>query len=275
MKKVFLATIGFAILAVAAFAANVGDFESVPNTPGFFVQGYPAYVTASKIYDADGESQDLANNWKGFSFAVRPSYCGTVNNHRWTLSAVVPYASYDLGVGETQSGISDVQVSAAYWLWDNRNNNYLSVWFWTDVPTGDDEKGLGTGQMNLRPGLAYSWDKYPYQVQTSAFYNLRMKNSDTELKPGDEIWANFSVGYSFQPNFMLGAELESSWGQDEKLNSVTVTDSKENSFKVGPSVQYQLMPNLGFKVKGLYTAFGKNTPQTFDIWARLSYSFGH
>jgi len=271
------------ILAIAAMTlfvcatafAGISDFECMPHTPGFYIMGYPAYSTASKLYDSEGNSQDLAENWTGIGFAVRPAYSGVVNNHRWNVSAVLPYQSLDLGQDETQSGIGDLQFSATYWMWDNHGKGHnLSVWFWADMPTGDDEKGLGTGQMNLRPGLAYCWDKYPYQMQTSAFYNIRMKNSDTEFKPGNELWANWSLGYSFQPNFMVSADIESGWGmQEDKVNDVSGTDTKENWFKVGPSAQYQLMPNLGFEVSGMYNAFGKNSANTFELGARFEWTF--
>ena len=273
-KSILTIAIGFALVSLAV--ADVADFENMPWNPGFYIQGYPAYMTASKAFDADGESQDLANNVTGFSLALRPTYYGLMNNHRWAISACVPYQSVDLGTGDTEAGIGDVQASLSYWLLDNYNKyHYLSVWVWADIPTGDDEKGLGTGQMNIRPGLAYCWDKFPLQMQTSAYYNLRLENSDTNMKPGSEIMFNWSFGYSFQPSLMASAEIESGFGQDSKFNDETVTDSKQTWFKVGPGVQYQISPNLGFKVKGLYNAFGKNTPQSLDFWARFNWSFSH
>jgi hypothetical protein len=273
--KAILVILAMLLLAVGAAFAEVSDFECLPHAPGFYMQGYPAYFSASKTYDADGNSQDLAETWSGFGFALRPAYTGVLNNHRWNVSAVLPYQSWSAGPGTSQSGIGDMQFSAAYWLWDNHGKGHnLSVWFWADVPTGDDAKGLGAGQMNLRPGVAYGWDKYPYQMQTSAFYNVRMENSETTVKPGSELWANWSLGYSFQPNFMVGAELESGWGmQDDKWNDVTAPDTKASWFKVGPSVQYQMMPNLGFKVKGLYNAFGKNSARSLDLAARFEWTF--
>jgi hypothetical protein len=273
-KSILTIVIGLALAGLAM--AEIADFENAPWTPGFYIQGYPAYMTASKSFDNEGKSQDLANNWKGFGFALRPTYYGQVNNHRWTVSAAVPYMSVDYGMGETQSGIGDIQASVAYWPLDNYKKwNYLSAWVWADIPSGDDEKGLGTGQMNIRPGLAYCFDKFPVQMQVSALYNIRMENSDTKEKPGNELWFNWSLGYSFQPSLMASAEIESGFGQDSKLDGATLNDTKESWFKVGPAVQYQLTPNLGFKVKGLYNAFGKNTPQSVDLWARLNWSFSN
>jgi hypothetical protein len=273
--KAILVIFGMLLLVAGAAFAQVSDFECLPHAPGFYVQGYPSYSSASKVYDAQGTSQDLGATLSGYGFALRPAYTGSLNNHRWNVTAVLPYQSWSMGAGTSQSGIGDMQLSAAYWLWDNHGKGHnLSVWFWTDVPTGDDAKGLGTGQMNLRPGLAYCWDKYPYQIQTSAFYNLRLENSTTKTTPGSELWANWSLGYSFQPNFMVSAELESGWGMtDTKVNAVATPDTKANWFKVGPSAQYQLMPNLGFKVKGLYNAFGQNTAKTIDLAARFEWTF--
>jgi hypothetical protein len=275
MKKSILTVV--ISLALAGFAfAEIADFENVPWTPGFYMQGYPIYTTATKTYNYNGDSQDLTNNGKGLSFALRPSYFGMMNNHRWSVSAAVPYMSIDQGTGETQSGIGDVQASITYWPLDNyKKYHYLSAWVWADIPTGDDNKGLGTGQLNIRPGLAYCWDKYPVQMQASALYNIRLENSDTKEKPGNEFWVNWALGYSFQPSLMASAEIESGFGQDSKLNSTTQPDTKQSWFKVGPAVQYQLSPTVGLKVKGMYNAFGKNTPQSVDVWARMNWSFGH
>ncbi len=273
MRTVLLTAIVGVVTCGFAFA-QLGDFENTPLTPGFYLNAYPSYSTASKVFDQEGESQELPDNWTAFVVGFRPAYYGLANNHRWAVTALVPYASFDNGVSDPQSGIGDMQAAAAYWFLDNYNKwHNLSVWFWADIPTGDDENGLGTGQMNLRPGLAYCWDKYPMQIQSSVYYNLRMKNSDTEYKPGDELWWNFALGYGFQPRLSGSLEMETGWGFDAKLNDETITDSKETWFKVGPAFTYNLSPNFGFKVKGLYNAFGKNTAQSMDIWARLTYSF--
>jgi len=271
-----LTTILIGALLVGTAFAEVHDFDNVPYAPGFYIQGYPAYATASKWYNSEGDAAEMfaGESWSAFGLSVRPAYYGMMNDKHWMFSACLPYNSYTPPIGDSQSGIGDVQLSAAYWLLDNhKTGSYFSFWLWADMPTGDDEKGLGTGQMNIRPGLAYAMDKFPYRVQASAYYNLRFKNSDTEEKPGDEIWANFSFGYGVNETFLPGLEVQTGWGQDYKVNDVTVSDSKENWFRVGPYVEYQVNPNFGFKIAGMYNMMGKNTTQDMDIAARATWGF--
>jgi hypothetical protein len=260
------------VILIGSALAEFNDFDCIPYTPGVYLQGYPTYSTANNWYDHDGESRDLGGTWSAFTFSFRPTYWGMMNEHRWMVSAAAPFASISPSIGDSESGIGDITFSAAYWfLDDHKNGSYFSVWFWSDIPVGDDEKGLGTGQLNLRPGVAYAMEKFPYQVQTSVYYNLRMKNSDTEQKPGDEIWANLAFGYGFNEYMVGGVDVETGWGQDWKLNDQTQSDTKENWLRVGPSFEYQFQPNASFKLKGLYNVMGKNTAQSFDIWARFNW----
>jgi len=269
MKAAILVITGLFLVGTAA--AGVSDFDNAPFAPGFYLQGYPAYSTATKIYNADGEAQDMGDTWSAINFSLRPTYCGMLNQNRWQVSAAVPFTSNTPAGGDAESGIGDVQLSATYWILDDhRQGNFFSFWLWSDLPTGDDEKGLGTGQLNLRPGLAYTMERFPYQVQASAYYNLRMKDSD-EVKPGDEIWGNFAFGYGVNENTAIGLDAETGWGQDLKLNSTTVPDTKQQWFRVGPSFEYQINPNVGLKLKGLYNVMGTNSPQSIDIWARVNW----
>jgi hypothetical protein len=169
----------------------------------------------------------------------------------------------------------------AYWVIDDhKKGNYFSVWFWADIPVGDDAKGLGTGQMNLRPGVAWATEKFPYLIQASAYYNLRMKSTytiplvgDIDVKPGDEIWANASFYYGVNEQMEPGLELQTGWGSDSKVESVTAPDTKAQWFKVGPTFSYNINPNASFKLTGLYNVMGKNTPQSIDIGARITWGF--
>lgn len=272
MKTVL--TIAASLILVSAAFAQVADYDNVPYSPGFYLQAYPSYTSASKAYNADGDAEDYAETWSSIQFAARPAYYGMLNQNRWMVSAVLPFVSDNPPVGESQSGIGDAQLSAAYWVVDqHKTGTYLSVWLWTDVPTGDDENGLGTGQLNVRPGVAFAKEAPQYRVQASLYYNLRMKNSDTEVKPGDEIWANANFGYSANPQFMPGLEIQSGYGQDSKFSDATLTDTKVQWLGVGPYFEYQLKPQVGFKLAGLYNVMGKNTPQAIDIQARVTYGF--
>lgn len=270
--KVFVSTtIGVLLLIGLAFA-DVGDFDNEPYAAGIYIQGYPTFLTATNYYDYNGDKQSLDDTWNSYGFMLRPTYYGIVNDHRWTVSAVLPFMSYSQGSGNSESGFGDVQISAAYWILDDyKKGNYFSFWLWSDLPTGDDNKGLGTGQVNIRPGLAYTWYKYPYNVQTSAYYNLRLENSDTDWKPGDEIWFNVAFGYWLDNSYHASIEFESGFGQDWKYNSTTIPNTKEQWYRVGPSFYYQVNPDVGLKFGMLYNVYGKNTPQTMDFCARICY----
>ncbi|OQX92434.1 MAG: hypothetical protein B6D58_02930 [candidate division Zixibacteria bacterium 4484_95] len=271
MRILILAALGVILLVGSAFA-DVDDFDNEPYSVGVYIQGYPGFSTASNYYDQNGDKQEFSDTWNGFGFMLRPTYYSMFNDHRWSVSVVMPFMSYSQGSGNSESGFGDIQISAAYWIIDDYNKgNYLSMWFWSDLPTGDDNKGLGTGQVNIRPGFAYTWYKNPYHIQTSIYYNLRLENSDTNLKPGDEIWFNCAFGYWFNKDYRASLEFESGFGQDWKWDSNSLPDTKEQWYKLGPSFCYQINPDVGLKFKMLYNLGGTNTLQTIDIGARVTY----
>ena len=268
-----LMTAFFALLLMGTVFAEINDFNNVPYSPGFYLQGYPAYSTASNAYDSDGESQDMGDTWSNIRMSLRPTYWGEMNDKRWQVSANLPFNSYSYG-SSSEAGIGDLSLSAAYWfIDDHKKGSYFSVWFWADIPVGDDAKGLGTGQMNIRPGVAWATEKVPYQIQASFYYNLRMENSDSDVQPGGEIWANASFGYVVNEQMMPGLEIETGWGQDTKFSGVSIPDTKSQWFRVGPSLDYQVNPTTSFKFKVLYMAMGKNTSQSIDIGARVTWGF--
>jgi hypothetical protein len=271
-----LLAITFSVLLIGAVTAEINDFDNVPYSPGFYIQGYPAFSTASKAYDSEGTAQDMGDSWSYFGVAMRPTYWGMMNDKRWQISAAVPFNSYSWG-DASESGIGDIQASFAFWfLDDHKKGNYASFWLWTDIPVGDETKGLGTGQMNFRPGLAYATEKMPYLAQVSVFYNYRMKGtiSDLDYKFGDELWANATFGYNMNENMMPRLELQTGWGMaDSKIEDITITDTKTQWFKVGPSLDYQINPTASFQIAALYNVMGKNTNQSFDIGARINWGF--
>jgi hypothetical protein len=267
-------TIVATLLLIGVVSAQVTDYDNVPFAPGFYAQAYPTYTSASKFYNSDGDATDYSESWSKMQFCARPTYYGMFNENHWMVSAVIPLVSDNQPGLDAETGIGDVQLSAAYWVIDeHKTGTYLSVWLWSDIPTGDDEKALGTGQMNIRPGVAFAKEAPQFRVQASAYYNLRMKNSDTEAKPGDELWANASFGYNVNPQFTPGIELQSGWGQDGKLNDVKIADSKAQWFGIGPYFEYQVNPQVGLKLAGLYNAIGTNTPQSIDVQARVTWGF--
>lgn len=272
MKAVL--TIMFALVLAGSVMASINDFDCTPYSPGFYLQGYPMFSTASKLYDNNGDTWDMGDSWNMYGVGLRPTYYGMLNERRWAVSAFVPVISNSPAGGNAESGIGDVTLSATYWvLDDHQKGNYFSVWFWTDLPVGDDEKGLGTGQANFRPGIAYAMDRLPWNLQASAYYNMRFENSSIDTKPGNEFWANANFGYGVNPQFTPGLELQTGFGQDWKYADVTQTDTKNQWVKLGPSFTYQINPNVGLKFLGTYNVVGKMTPQSFDLWGRITWSF--
>jgi len=82
-----LTTILIGAFLIGTAFAEVHDFDNVPYAPGFYMQGYPAYSTASKWYDSEGDAAEIlaGESWSAFGLSIRPAYYGMMNDKHWNV----------------------------------------------------------------------------------------------------------------------------------------------------------------------------------------------
>lgn len=148
--------------------------------------------------------------------------------------------------GQDDTGIGDVALNYRYQA-VLKDNIAFSPRFSLILPTGDREKGLGTGTVGYQVNL-------PLSIKLSArfvtHYNLGFTFTPNSKEPGgakaDTLATNYgaSVIYLASKNLNLMLEAAGTSGQSVVANGVT-TD--ENSLFISPGLRYA----YDYKIKGM------------------------
>ena len=73
---------------------------------------------------------------------------------RWSLFVEMPFRLLNPEVNPNTAGLSDVNAGFRYAIWDCPDE-FLTLQFRVYAPSGDADRGLGTGHASLEPGLLY------------------------------------------------------------------------------------------------------------------------
>jgi len=152
------------------------------------------------------------------------------------LSYTIPYSFVDPG-GEHESGIGDVLLNYRYQLlMDEGANPAFSPRFSVIFPSGDDDRGFGTGtvgyQLNLPVSKTVS-DRMYVNFNAGLTYvpNANIKLSDGDRSSGLDL-LGFNLGgsviYALTDEFNL--LLEVVWNSDQGLQEKEKTRRGENHF---------------------------------------------
>ncbi len=139
--------------------ATVLDFQdNVANPPGFYGYMYYNNDTAGRLTDNTGKKVadlDLSYNVG----TLKPSYYFKLWDRTFVLSASIPFGTASarnfFGEKERSSGLGDVVVAPAVFLYENNNTGtFVSFLENISIPTGDWSEGRAIrGGPNL--GLHY------------------------------------------------------------------------------------------------------------------------
>jgi len=148
-----------------------------------------------------------------------------------------------LNTSDSQSGLGDAVLSFGYILVQESNkapeirpNAYIKI------PTGDEDKGLGTGEFEYGIGVDVSrwWDDWFTYIETT--YNIQNGDEDWGLKDYPE--AGVGVGYSLNKNLF---PIWSVWGASapsEESSSLLETTLELNILTEG-SMSFQVWGTKG------------------------------
>lgn len=136
---------------------------------------------------------------------------GIIDN--WEVGLDVPYLSYDVDNGPSEDGISDMNIWTKYRFINEDNNNFgLAAGLNVKLATGDDDKGLGTGETDWMPFIMGTYkpcDKIILGAKVGYDVIGEPEGADVDDEWHGTLWG----GYMVQPNLGIVAEL---YGNTEK-----------------------------------------------------------
>jgi hypothetical protein len=223
------------------------------------------FATASKAWNTDGDSGDLADNVTGLSVPVRVNY-GVME--KLTVFGIVPvFNKWDMGdAGE--SGFGDIWVGAKYSVMP-----VLTLRGALDLPTGDDKKGLGNDGgfgFDVAAMSSQQVDKIGLNGQVGVRYNV--EDGDTKIQPGVGIYLDAEGVYSFTQAIdgKIGVEFMSV--ADGKYDGNDVKDSGGNYLDLKVGGAYKLNEKMSLGANLFYTLAGTNTTQDLTIMVKVGYA---
>jgi len=223
------------------------------------------YATASKAWNADGDSGDLNDNMTGMSLPVRINY-GVME--KLTVFGVVPvFNKWDQG-SAGESGFGDIWLGAKYALIPA-----LTVRGALDLPTGDDKKGLGNpGGFGIDVAAMSSQqvDKIGLNGQVGLRWNA--EDGDTKWAPGLGIYLDAEGVYSFTQAIDGKVGIEFMSAGDGKFNGNDAKDSGGNYLDLKVGGVYKLNEKMNLGANLFYALAGKNVNQDFTIMVKVGYA---
>lgn len=220
--------------------------------PGFYPLMYATRYRATSLRDNDGN--DIAAAIGGF----RAEVAGVVPRFVWVTGqqvmggqlafhAIVPLLNVDVKLGRDQqskTGIGDLNLAAALGYHASEKFHYV-VAFEVNAPTGKYRRGdvanIGRNHWNVEPLVALTYmQPSGWNADLKVMYDYNFRNTDTDYKSGQELHADYAVGWGFGNGWVVGAG-GYAYRQvtDDKQAGRTIAGNRGRAFAIGPVLKYQ------------------------------------
>ena len=197
----------------------------------------------------------------------------------WTASAAAAnalLAQESAHRSGSESGQADMEL-AGFIDWQ-QDESRLVAGLAVVAPTGDYDKNRvvnpGTGKYwTLRPLIvaARAWEN-GLEVGTRATYSINSRNSDTDVRSGSYLHADWSAMYAATDNWKLGLQgfVLKQFTKDDGPN-VAENGNKVQTLGAGPVLAYLAQSgNRALDVKWMQEFEVRNRPEGQVTWVRLN-----
>jgi len=161
---------------------------------------------------------------------------------------------------QTHTGMGDLELSAKWTLFSDDQHQHRHLWGIVGgarIPTTikinnlDIDGQSGTGAFVPNVGLWYGFYEYPYFLYASSVYHYAFEGFD-KFKAGDAVVSTLAGQFALDHSFAIQLALETSWSQQNKMNSQADPDSGGTLGFLSPKLIYSITPdilvNLGVQI---------------------------
>jgi hypothetical protein len=136
--------------------------------------------------------------------AIAKSTARRTMNGQYVYTGVSPTVAGGGTIGTSESGLGDITLTGGYALIQDSNTTpLLRPTFYVKFPTADETKGLGTGKLDIAPGLAVS--KWLGKWQPFVESRYIFQGASEESGAQDYFTAETGIGYSWNERFYTSA----------------------------------------------------------------------
>lgn len=278
--------------AAAAPAANSpaivwgpeGYFAGMLPPPGLHLLNYGLYYNADNFPSTSPQGGPPDFELTAWAYIFRPVYVSNLKilgGNQFT-HLVLPFVDLDIesaAFSDERSGLADIYFSPLLFTWHSEGGIWHCAggldFIW---PTADFDAArpanLGYDHIVYEPAFAVTgaWPN-GWTASIKLMYDIHEEIDDINYEPQDQFHSEFNVGYALGKEWMAGINGFFLVGMDDDTqDSVTVPDTEEKTFALGPSVLFHRGPTAVI-LKGLWEFEAENRPEGFAGWVRVNYSF--
>ena len=258
------------VLATPAFAINFATGAKLEQ--GYQLKLFPFYYCADIRTNKDGNPTVTDLGMKRYGLLISNSYLvGDLQ-----LNAIVPVAKLEIAKQKSDdAGIGDIQLRAGWFLpveWFTIQPNLM-----VKAPSGSFDKhrpvNLGDGQTDLVTELYLYKLIQPFSFDAVFKYNVRFRNPDSDLTPGNEFSAEGLVTVLLTEKVRVGPAINFLIGEDNKRAGRILPDSGLMRLSAGGEIFYGRLDHLKLSLAAYQDLVTRNTNQGVLVLSRIAFVF--
>jgi len=294
-KNIAFAAIMLGLLGMAEQAsATEGGGGIYPNgnenfmvgalpPPGFYALVYAGNYNASSLRDNSGNQVPFNFNLRVTSLVPRAILVTeqTLLGGQLAFHAIAPILNMSVAAGpasQAKTGLGDISIGAGLGYHASDKFHYT---FGLDVnaPTGSYDKNnlanLGRNYWNMEPVVALTYVQAEgINADLKVMYDFNKRNSATNYKSGQELHADYAIGWGFGNGFTAGAGgyfYEQT--TDDDIGGATVANNRGKAFAIGPSIKFDNGKGWFITAKYQRESSVRNRPQGDEFKLKMTIPF--
>lgn len=262
--------VAFAMLSATAHAVNYATATKSP--PGYQFKLFPFYYGADTRTNKDGDPVVTDLGLQKYGVMIGNFY----QIGDFQLNAIIPVVKMEIGKYNSEDfGVGDIQLRAGW----NLPVEWASIMpaLMVKVPSGSYDKlnkaNAGDGQTDLVTELYFFKMVQPLSFDAVLKYNVRYRNPDSDVTPGNEFIAESLLTYRLAEKIRVGPAVNFIIGHDNQKGGITVADSGLMRLAVGGELYYGRFDKVKISLAAYQDVLTRNTNEGTTVMSRIAFGF--
>jgi hypothetical protein len=253
-------------------ACAVNFAAGAKSSPGYQFKLFPFYYAADIRTNKDGDPAVRDLGLKKYGAMIGNFYqVGDLQ-----LNAIIPVGKVEIDkLSSNDGGLGDIQLRAGWYPpveWASILSGLM-----VKMPTGNFDKNnkanFGDGQTDLVAELYIFKLMQPFSFDALLKYNIRFRNHDTDVTPGNEFSAEALVTYRLAERIRVGPAVNFLVGADNKKGGNMVADSGLMRLSAGGEIWFGRLDHAKISLAAYKDLVTRNTNEGVTVMSRIVFEF--